>query len=388
MTKQELIDKIAELKKQKDDLKDLSNVQDLRQHAYKIFLNSSYGALGSAFYPCFDLDNAEAVTLSGQSVTREMVRFTNEILNKLANSENDEFVVAGDTDSVSAATLIKIFNFKDVLKNNTLNSLDITIENLFNLMLSKNNSIILDSGTEVVNCLCAIETVSINGISKIKNISRHKVTKEKWLISVDGINTYFTKDHSIMVLRNSELISIPPGEIQKTDTLLKYNINDFELIDVSSDNVHIECVGMFEDEYVYDLEVENGNHTFVANNILAHNSCVKITKIKLEDSELTIEELFNLIFDENNKLETLENGTEIALVNENNEYTINGLFGKTNIKNVSRRKVTKKCYKIEISDNEPLYITEDHSIIVLRNDELIECKANEILETDILIQKF
>ena len=93
-TKQELIDKINKLKAEKQRLKDLSNVQNLRQHAFKIFLNSSYGALGSAFYPCFDLDYAEAVTLSGQSVTREMVRYTNEILNKLANSENDEFVVA------------------------------------------------------------------------------------------------------------------------------------------------------------------------------------------------------------------------------------------------------------------------------------------------------
>lgn len=94
MTKQELINKINALKKEKQQLKDLANVQDLRQQAFKIFLNSSYGALGSVFYPCFDLDNAEAVTLSGQSVTREMVRFTNEILNNLANSENDEFVVA------------------------------------------------------------------------------------------------------------------------------------------------------------------------------------------------------------------------------------------------------------------------------------------------------
>ena len=94
MTKEELINKINELKKEKDKLKELANVQDLRQHAFKIFLNSSYGALGSAFYPCFDLDNAEAVTLSGQSITREMVRYTNEYLNSLAGSENEEFVVA------------------------------------------------------------------------------------------------------------------------------------------------------------------------------------------------------------------------------------------------------------------------------------------------------
>ena len=46
MTKEELINKINELKKEKDKLKELANVQDLRQHAFKIFLNSSYRCIG------------------------------------------------------------------------------------------------------------------------------------------------------------------------------------------------------------------------------------------------------------------------------------------------------------------------------------------------------
>lgn len=42
MTKNELIKKIAELKEEKKKLSNLANVQDLRQYAFKIFLNSSY----------------------------------------------------------------------------------------------------------------------------------------------------------------------------------------------------------------------------------------------------------------------------------------------------------------------------------------------------------
>jgi hypothetical protein len=34
----------------------------------------------------------------------------------------------------------------------------------------------------------------------------------------------------------------------------------------------IECIGDFEDEYVYDLEVDDETHTFMANDILVHNS--------------------------------------------------------------------------------------------------------------------
>ena len=33
-----------------------------------------------------------------------------------------------------------------------------------------------------------------------------------------------------------------------------------------------ECIGMFEDEYVYDIEVEDDTHTFIGNDILVHNS--------------------------------------------------------------------------------------------------------------------
>ena len=37
----------------------------------------------------------------------------------------------------------------------------------------------------------------------------------------------------------------------------------------------IECcemIGEFEDEYVYDIEVDDDTHTFIGNNILVHNS--------------------------------------------------------------------------------------------------------------------
>lgn len=114
MTKEQIKAKIKQLKKQRQRLEYLSEAQDVRQHAYKIFLNSSYGALGSVFYPCYDLDNAEAVTLSGQTVTREMVRFTNQLLNDMQNSENNEYVIAGDTDSVWGKTKLNLKKLKSL----------------------------------------------------------------------------------------------------------------------------------------------------------------------------------------------------------------------------------------------------------------------------------
>jgi hypothetical protein len=50
------------------------------------------------------------------------------------------------------------------------------------------------------------------------------------------------------------------------------DLNDFELIPVSSNRVKIEQLENFRDEYVYDIEVEDSSHTFTANDILVHNS--------------------------------------------------------------------------------------------------------------------
>lgn len=214
MTKEDLINKINELKAEKQKLKDLANAQDLRQHAFKIFLNSSYGALGSAFYPCFDLDNAEAVTLSGQRVTREMVRYTNEILNNLAGSENDEFVVAGDTDSISGESLI------------TINGIKFSIAELYELLVKEGNVVDkLENGTEVVLSDCKeYLTTGINGNCRIKNVSRHRVSKDKWEVKIPGKDfLYMTSDHSIIVYRDGELIECKPNEILETDCLVVCN---------------------------------------------------------------------------------------------------------------------------------------------------------------------
>jgi DNA polymerase elongation subunit (family B) len=211
MTKEELIAKINKLKRKRDELKNLSNVQDLKQHAFKIFLNSSYGALGSAFYPCFDLDNAEAVTLSGQSITREMVRYTNEFLNKLSGTENEEYVVAGDTDSVSGYSKLIV------------NGKEYTIEKFFALLVLENNPVdILENGTQVVNVKNKkYLTQGLTGSKNIKNVSRHKVTKERWEVLIPGKERLsMTGDHSIIVYREGKIIECKPRDILPTDYLI------------------------------------------------------------------------------------------------------------------------------------------------------------------------
>ena len=70
------------------------------QQVRKICLNSLYGALGNQYFRHYKLDNAEAITLTGQVSIRWIERKLNIHLNKLFKTEGKDYVIASDTDSV------------------------------------------------------------------------------------------------------------------------------------------------------------------------------------------------------------------------------------------------------------------------------------------------
>ena len=70
------------------------------QMAKKISLNSAYGAIGNQYFRYYKLENAEAITLSGQVSIRWIEGKMNGYLNKLLQTEDVDYVVASDTDSI------------------------------------------------------------------------------------------------------------------------------------------------------------------------------------------------------------------------------------------------------------------------------------------------
>ena len=70
------------------------------QMARKIQLNSAYGAIGNQYFRYFKLANAEAITLSGQVSIRWIENKMNTYLNKILKSNNVDYVIASDTDSI------------------------------------------------------------------------------------------------------------------------------------------------------------------------------------------------------------------------------------------------------------------------------------------------
>ena len=66
----------------------------------KIQLNSAYGAVGNQYFRFFDVDLAEAITLSGQLSIQWIGSALNRFLNRILKTEGEDYVIASDTDSV------------------------------------------------------------------------------------------------------------------------------------------------------------------------------------------------------------------------------------------------------------------------------------------------
>jgi len=79
-----------------------------RQLVTKILLNSMYGVLGSPIFRFYDIDNAEATTLTGQTLIKFTEKVTNHYYNKELGDKKD-YCIYTDTDSVfyPATPLVK-----------------------------------------------------------------------------------------------------------------------------------------------------------------------------------------------------------------------------------------------------------------------------------------
>ncbi len=78
---------------------ELAEFYDRRQHIQKIFLNSLYGVLGLPIFRFFDIDNALAVTASGQDVIKNSAKFANQLYQHKLQTQED-YCTYIDTDSL------------------------------------------------------------------------------------------------------------------------------------------------------------------------------------------------------------------------------------------------------------------------------------------------
>ena len=110
----------------KDLEKSISKYNNI-QMARKIQLNSAYGAIGNQYFRYYNLRNAEAITLSGQVSIRWIENKVNGYLNKLLNSNEKDYVIASDTDSIYISLddlVTKVYGDKEVSQEKVVDFLD------------------------------------------------------------------------------------------------------------------------------------------------------------------------------------------------------------------------------------------------------------------------
>jgi DNA polymerase elongation subunit (family B) len=106
--------------------KDISKFNNI-QMARKIQLNSAYGAIGNQYFRYYNLANAEAITLSGQVSIRWIESKVNAYLNKLLKTEDHDYVIASDTDSIYICLdllVSSVFDVQEVSQEKIVNFLD------------------------------------------------------------------------------------------------------------------------------------------------------------------------------------------------------------------------------------------------------------------------
>jgi DNA polymerase elongation subunit (family B) len=81
---------------------------DQRQHIQKIFLNSLYGVLGLPVFRFYDVDNALAVTATGQDVIKSSAKFVNKQYEKMLKSIMTLTLEDGSIKQVYASDICKI----------------------------------------------------------------------------------------------------------------------------------------------------------------------------------------------------------------------------------------------------------------------------------------
>ena len=163
---------------------------------------------------------------------------------------------------------------------------EITIGEFTDIMEQKGEIVKKENGKEIIHLPFEILTPSVKTensenklehkleYKKIDYVMKHKTKKTLYKITIDNDEIEVTEDHSCIVLRDDNLISIKPKEIKATDIFVKLKNNKLEYHNKFS----IKNLGETED-YVYDIEVKE-NHNFFGNNILVHNSdYVKFDKV-------------------------------------------------------------------------------------------------------------
>jgi hypothetical protein len=194
----------------------------VRKRGHRNTRNSTYGSLLSPHFRFGRKEMGASVTACGRQITTHMMQTIHlhlepgnpQDIRKTTSIDDDgtvhhvyaidsDTVIYGDTDSVD----------KDTVVSTSLGT--VTIEQLFNqapMKWSHNGKEFAQYDNLYSPCIDGEDIVN----KPVKAIYRHKVSKPRWKITLqDGKTVVVTGDHSIMVMRNGELVEVRAEEINR-----------------------------------------------------------------------------------------------------------------------------------------------------------------------------
>ena len=199
----------------------------------KIQLNSAYGAIGNQYFRYFDVDMAEAITLSGQLSIRWIENKLNSFLNETLKTENYDYIVASDTDSV----YLRLGNLVDDLCN------------------GKSEKEIVDFLDKVSHKIIQPEIeMSYETLSKVMSAYENKMVMEREVIANKGIWTakkrYMLNVHDSEGVRYTEpklkIMGIETTRSSTPQVVRDELRNTIELIMNTDENTVIEIIDNFK----------------------------------------------------------------------------------------------------------------------------------------------
>ena len=169
--------------------KDLQNIT-------KVMLNSLYGVLGLTSFRFYDRDNAEAVTTTGVQIIQHAEKIGNMFYNKVNKTENEDYCLASDTDSV-------FFAVEPYLLKNHPNATD-----------AEKEKITLDFAGKMQKLI----NVSYDSFCKKQfNISKHRFDIKQELIAKSGL--WVAKKRYVQWIINNNGVPVDKIEVKGIDVV-------------------------------------------------------------------------------------------------------------------------------------------------------------------------
>ena len=294
----------AERVEYKTKMKDASTRKDKeqyvfwkrRQHVQKILLNSLYGVLGLSIFRFYDLDNAAAVTLTGQEIIKTSAKYVNNKFNKRCSTKDKDYVIYIDTDSLyldikSLADHEKIEDVKPFAIK-TIGTVSDELNDFYKVMMvrmfnSTDNRIKIAADVVAQSAFWVVK--KRYAMRKVYNMEESRDIDEIEIKGLDVVrSSYPKKFRDFMKGILTDILQGTPNKIVNAKIVtFKDTMKDFELEDIAK-NTSVKFISNTEAKINFDPKHREpfnfeGGSTAQCKAALAYNDMLR--KYELNDTE-------------------------------------------------------------------------------------------------------